>query len=290
MSGIASTLARASCQRGSRLTVAIATSPPQTCQRRSTSWIAWEQPNPSLYAPPPQPSQGDKTQQAAGKTQNTRSVGETVSAPATTAVARGSQEVSTSGKTVPLSIKAGTSGLPYSQSRSSHSQNKPDNNEGLPTTIIRIPGESATWPVETPEHPDQPRVRKTGPGPVHENEGPVRKEETPTPAPEPKKTGPKNTTERHILQIVSNLAFGLEALKQNPSLAHCTISFDKAIKKYMEGCQTRHEVIARAAELDAARRARDEQGRQEWRRFIREAVDSSRDEDESKGEGKREGE
>ncbi|KAI0835606.1 hypothetical protein F5Y06DRAFT_305841 [Hypoxylon sp. FL0890] len=279
MSGIISTLARASCQHGSRLAVAAS-----ACQRRSTSWIAWEQPNPSLYAPPPQAPVSNETQEASSKTQNTRSVGKAVTAPATTAVAGGSQEVSTSGKTVPSSIQAGTSRIHFSQTRSAHSKSKSEDHASLPTTLLRIPGESSTWPVETPEFPDQPRIRKTRT--VHENEGPVRKEETPAPASESEEAEPKDTKDRSILRVLSNIAFGLKALEQNPYSPHPVISFDKAIKKYMEGVQTRHEALARAKELHAARQAADEKDREEWRRVVKKALDTSID----KGQGEREGE
>ncbi|OTB07235.1 hypothetical protein M426DRAFT_8963 [Hypoxylon sp. CI-4A] len=179
MNTVASTIIRASCRSGSRVTAATA-SALQTTQRRSTSWIAWEQPNPALYAPPPRAPPANETQEAASKTQDTRSVGATVTAPATAVVmVGGSQEVSTSGKTIPSSIQAGTSRLPSSQTRSTHSQTPTADNDPacLPTTLLRIPGCTASWPGATPEHPDQKRVRVRT---VHEHSGPER----PPPPPE----------------------------------------------------------------------------------------------------------
>ncbi|OTA66821.1 hypothetical protein K449DRAFT_431154 [Hypoxylon sp. EC38] len=265
MSGIASTLARSGRQRGSRLAASAST--PSACHRRSTSWIAWEQPNPSLYGPPPQAPISNATQQAASKTQFTRNVGEAVTAPATAAVSGSSQEVSTSCSTVPLSIQAGASRVPLSQTRCSHSKAKAEKDPYLPTTLIRIPGETVTWPVEVSEHPDQPRVRKIRT--VHENEGPIRKEEVP--------------------HLTSNLTFGLEALDQNRSLSHPIISFEDAIKKYMDGVQTREEALARAKELDAALQEVDEKDRDEWHRTVKEALETSIYEAESKGMGGSEG-
>ncbi|KAI0145777.1 hypothetical protein F4776DRAFT_660655 [Hypoxylon sp. NC0597] len=287
MSGIASTLARGGRQRGSRLAVSAST--PSPCHRRSTSWIAWEQPNPSLYAPPPQASISNETQKAASKAQFTRNVGEAVTAPATAAVSGGSQEVSTSGKTVPLSIQAGASRVPFSQTRGSHSKTKPEKDPYLPTTLIRIPGETVTWPVEVSEHPDQPRVRKLRT--VHKNEGPIRKDEASfySSAPKSKDAKPQDTTERHMPHVTSNVAIGLDALEQNHSLARSIISFEDAIKKYMAGVQTREEALARAKELDAARQEMDEKDRDEWHRIVKEALETSIYKAESKGMGGNEG-
>ncbi|KAI1375854.1 hypothetical protein F4677DRAFT_460150 [Hypoxylon crocopeplum] len=148
MSAIVPTITRASRQGSLRLTAAAAS----TLQRRSTSWIAWEQPDPAVYARPP----SSETQQAAVASQTTRSVGETVTAPATAAVAGGSQEVSTSGKTAAPSIPANRT--PFGQTRSLQTQVEVV--EALPTTLLRIPGEIATWPGEPTAYPDQERVRK----------------------------------------------------------------------------------------------------------------------------------
>ncbi|OTA91860.1 hypothetical protein M434DRAFT_12856 [Hypoxylon sp. CO27-5] len=287
MSGIASTLSRGGRQRGSRLAAAAST--PSTCHRRSTSWIAWEQPNPSLYGPPPQAPISNGIQQTTSKTQFTRNVGEAVTAPATAAVSGGSQEVSTSGKTIPLSIQAGASRVPFSQTRCSHSKSKAEKDPYLPTTLIRIPGETVTWPVEASEHPDQPRIRKIRT--VHENEGPIRNEEASASysTHELNDAKFKGTTRRHTPQVASNLAFGLEALERDHTLSQPIISFEDAIKKYMDGVQTREEALARAKELDAARQEVDEKDRDEWHRIVKEALETSIYEAESKGMGGSEG-
>ncbi|KAI1410108.1 hypothetical protein F5Y13DRAFT_192589 [Hypoxylon sp. FL1857] len=279
MSAIASALARGGRRRG--LSLSVVPSALQACQRRSTSWIAWEQPDPSLYAPPPGAALSNEAQQAASVMQGARNIGETSTAPANSAIAGGSLEVFTSGKTVSSSIQAGTSLLPLSQTRRNHSKSKVENSPYLPTTLIRIPGEAATWPVEIPECPDQPRIRRIHT--AHENEGPIRKEETSTLIPKA-----KDTTERHILQTFANLTIGLEALEQNPILSHPIVSFEKAVKNYMNGVQTREEALARAKELEAARQVVDEKDRDEWRGVIKEALDTSIDKADS--EGKCEGE
>lgn len=153
----------------------------QRQQLRSTSWIAWEQPDPALYARP----LSNEKQHAARNNQEKRDVGESVTAPSTTAVGGGSQEVATSGKTLPPTVQGGT--LPFDQKRSLHThaesvEKKSDsenNDDGdvkagvdvnehehehedpyLPKTLLRIPGVSSTWPGEDSSTPDQKRVRK----------------------------------------------------------------------------------------------------------------------------------
>ncbi|KAI2785041.1 hypothetical protein F4815DRAFT_451177 [Daldinia loculata] len=90
---------------------------PQAYQHRSTSWVAWEQPNPALYTPPHAPPSSE-SRQAASNSQGTRNVGETGAAPATTTIVTGSREISTSEKIAPSSIQAGASRVPCSQTRS----------------------------------------------------------------------------------------------------------------------------------------------------------------------------
>ncbi|KAI5926444.1 hypothetical protein F4810DRAFT_539184 [Camillea tinctor] len=95
--------------------------PPVTmATTRSTSWIAFEQPNPSLYtsprlSPPKEPKEPNQTQtQTQGEqattitpqdsARGTRHVGEATVAPSTVALPASHQEVSTSGKTLPPTI------------------------------------------------------------------------------------------------------------------------------------------------------------------------------------------
>lgn len=135
-------------------------------QQRSTSWIAWEQPDPALYARPLSNGQ----QQTANTNQANRNVGESVTAPSTAAVGCGSQEVSTSGKTVPPTIQAGSSNISFTQKRMLQTASPSHNVEVqvqeakedsyLPKTLLCIPGVSSTWPHETEPTPTQKRVRK----------------------------------------------------------------------------------------------------------------------------------
>ncbi|KAF3064412.1 hypothetical protein GL218_01320 [Daldinia childiae] len=148
-------------QRGWRLLTIIL-----AYQRRSTSWVAWEQPNPALYTPPYAPPRSE-SQQATSKSQGTPTAGETSSVPKIATTVTGSQEISTSGKIAPSSIPAGASRTPYSQTRSIQTQS--EDTPLLPTTLLRIPGITATWPDKAPEHPDQLRVRKYASF-AHENE------------------------------------------------------------------------------------------------------------------------
>ncbi|KAI0603129.1 hypothetical protein F4775DRAFT_587655 [Biscogniauxia sp. FL1348] len=141
---------------------------------RNTSWIAWEQPNPALYAPRA-PSQkgheeGEKqtgTLSSQDSAWGSRQAGKTVVAPATAALPAGNQEVSTSGKIVPPTIQ--TSRTPFgSSSQQTRSLNtlRDENSNGahqLPTTHLCIAGHAATWPCDQPEVPYQKRVRKLSP-------------------------------------------------------------------------------------------------------------------------------
>ncbi|KAI1500980.1 hypothetical protein F5X99DRAFT_428955 [Biscogniauxia marginata] len=140
---------------------------------RNTSWIAWEQPNPAIYAKPPMSARqtGSGSQKQAGNNgdktsaSGTRPAGETVVAPSTVTMLAGSQEVSTSGKTAPPSIQAGSSRTPFSgpssqQTRAFRTQYDAGGHDYLPTTHLCIPGHAATWPCVQPEEPHQKRVRK----------------------------------------------------------------------------------------------------------------------------------
>ncbi|KAI1661875.1 hypothetical protein F4813DRAFT_385546 [Daldinia decipiens] len=142
-------------QRGWRLLTTILA--PRAYQHRSTSWVAWEQPNPALYTPP-HAAPSSASRQATSNSQGTRNVREAGTIPETATIVTRSQEISTSGKIPPPSIQANASRIPYSHTRSI--QTRSDNTPLLPTTLLRIPGVAATWPGEAPKHPDQPRVRK----------------------------------------------------------------------------------------------------------------------------------
>ncbi|KAI2639939.1 hypothetical protein GGS26DRAFT_587390 [Hypomontagnella submonticulosa] len=239
MSASASKLARAGRRHGSRISAT--TLAPQPCQRRYTSWIAWEQPNPALYAPPTRGAPTNETQQAASKSQGTRNVGKAVTAPATTVVAGGIQEVSTSGKTVPPSIQAGISRAPYSQTRSIRTQANSNKNEiYLPTTLLRIPGMTVTWPEETPAYSDQARVRKLRT--VHQHGGPSREQ---TPLPDLRET--LQRVEAHRASRPAHIAFGSPALKEG---SYATVNFGVVLKKYMDGVRERAELAAAAAKKE----------------------------------------
>ncbi|KAI1641012.1 hypothetical protein F4809DRAFT_637141 [Biscogniauxia mediterranea] len=146
-----------------------------TSHSRNTSWIAWEQPNPALYAPRA-PSQqghqgGEKKQIGTISSQDsawgTRQAGKTVVAPATAALPVGNQEVSTSGKTVPPTIQTSRTpfGHPSQQTRALNTLRGANSNDvhRLPSTHLCIPGHAATWPCDQPEVPYQERVRKLSP-------------------------------------------------------------------------------------------------------------------------------
>ncbi|KAI0377862.1 hypothetical protein F5Y04DRAFT_284532 [Hypomontagnella monticulosa] len=207
---------------------------------RSTSWIAWEQPNPALYAPPPHGPPTSETQGAASKSQDTRDVGESVTAPATTVVAGGIQEVSTSGKTVPSSIQAGSSRAPYSQTRSM--QTYPRITFALPTTLICIPGVTATWPGEAPTRPQQPRIRTRKLRTVHKNGGPDR----------------ECALQPELLETLKrceaqHLAFALKEGGVCPG-----IIFGVAVKKYMDGVRARAEAEEKEKEKEKEKQKREE--------------------------------
>ncbi|KAI1384858.1 uncharacterized protein F4822DRAFT_446035 [Hypoxylon trugodes] len=235
MSAISSRLTRAGRQLGSR--IANTTSAPQICHRRSTSWIAWEQPNPALYGPPIQALPSNETQQNASTAQNTRNVGGSVTAPATTAVAGGSQEVSTSGKTVPSSIQAGSSRIPFNQTRSIKTKS-----DQLPTTLIRVPGVTSTWPGEKPTHPDQQRVRKQVV--VHEHGGPSR-EENPEPELEDILT---RIDAENAPQINFEEMLGPYGMRRSDGGSYPDYAFEEVTRQYIDILRNLEEVKKTMAE------------------------------------------
>ncbi|KAI0846082.1 hypothetical protein F5Y00DRAFT_264975 [Daldinia vernicosa] len=133
---------------------------PQAYQHRSTSWIAWEQPNPALYTPL-HAAPSSESRQVASNSQGARNVGDTGVASATAAIVTSSQEISTSGKIAPSSIQASASHFPYSQTRSVQTQS--ENTWLLPTTLLRIPGVTATWPTKAPDREESSEVRRFRP-------------------------------------------------------------------------------------------------------------------------------
>ncbi|KAI2615506.1 hypothetical protein GGR54DRAFT_642268 [Hypoxylon sp. NC1633] len=205
---------------------------PQTVQRRSTSWIAWEQPNPALYARPP----SSEKQQAANSAQDTRPVGENVTAPASTAVVGGSQEVSTSGKTVPPTIQAGSSRTPFTQSRSlqtSTAQPEQHNSHPrLPTTLLRIPGITTTWPDTPSTHPDQKRVRKQQ---INDGHG-THTTKTPDPSPRHRVKKPGHAQGR-ALHLASRIAHRLHVLRASPDSPFHALGF----QEHLDGVRARAE-------------------------------------------------
>ncbi|KAI1107186.1 hypothetical protein F4804DRAFT_352729 [Jackrogersella minutella] len=273
MSPIISTVTRAGRQRGSQLIVA--------ASRRSTSWIAWEQPNPALYARPQQTTPSNETQKAASNDPGTRNVGETTVAPSTASVGAGSQEVSTSGKTVPSSIQAGSSRVPFSQTRSVHSKTTSSDLSHLPTTILRIDGMTASWPGESPEHPDQQRVRKQRI--VHDQAVQVQSEEA---------SEANHKSGNRIFRVLSSITSTIEAFKENPYTARPVLPFDRAIDKYM------NNVKLNAQELEAHEASKDlelfrqymEEERQKQQRVFDESIAEvsplSLDKDDVKGKGR----
>ncbi|KAI1777770.1 hypothetical protein F4818DRAFT_456812 [Hypoxylon cercidicola] len=259
MSTVVPTLVRVGRQGNSRLAIVTKTAQVAvTSQRRSTSWIAWELPNPALYAPPPGATPSNETQQAASKIQDTRSVGKTVTAPSTVAVAGGSQEVSVSGKTVPLSIKAGSTRIPSGQTRSVQTQSRP--HEGvdgwmLPTTLIRIPKMTSTWPDEKPVHPDQKRVRKYYEVQALRKSGDTQSKQSATTLNRRNSLDGKAST---LLRTISSVLFGLQALKEFPESSYPSVSFRQAILTYMDGVHSREEAAAAVKDLEEALRSVNE--------------------------------
>ncbi|KAI1085605.1 hypothetical protein F5B20DRAFT_575113 [Whalleya microplaca] len=150
MSATVRSLMRSSHVCGSRRAIVTPT------RRRSISWMAFEQPNPALYMPPPRAPQSQDTKQTT-TTQPTRKAGEsiippatTITPPKTTIVAGGSQEVSTSSKTAKPSLQAARPHLPLTQVRN-YGPECDFQRLMLPCTLLRIPDHPATWPCEPDE-------------------------------------------------------------------------------------------------------------------------------------------
>ncbi|XDG01325.1 hypothetical protein ABKA04_000940 [Annulohypoxylon sp. FPYF3050] len=297
MSAITSTVVRAGLRRGIQ-----ANAFSSACQKRSVSWMPWEpdwakpkltldQDDPVFNLPPPE----DTTSKAEDKkllteesnTQAVRKVGEAVVAPATTTVGAGTQEVSTSGKTVPPSIQAGSVRIPSTQSRSMHTASgsaAPSSAPALlhlPTTLLRIPDMPSTWPGETPPHPDQPRVRKRRMELIHAY--------TSTPQPFlPDSTGIPYMPSPHVLHAL----FPSIDTDPNPSL-----TFEKAVAKYMDGIKAREEALVaveESADPEISRQVLAEVEEVQWRRVVWAALENlpkfpeknDKDEGKEKGKGK----
>ncbi|KAI1476845.1 hypothetical protein K445DRAFT_17400 [Daldinia sp. EC12] len=131
---------------------------PRMYQHRSTSWVAWEQPNPALYKPP-RASISTESRPGASHAQDAHDIGETVNTRATVTVGAGSQEISSTGKMAPPSIQvAGAGPTPRYEIRAVQTQT--ESLPLFPTTLLCIPGVTATWPCDAPEHPHQQRVRR----------------------------------------------------------------------------------------------------------------------------------
>ncbi|KAK6950513.1 hypothetical protein Daesc_008841 [Daldinia eschscholtzii] len=131
---------------------------PRMYQHRSTSWVAWEQPNPALYKPP-RASISTESRPGASHAQDAHDIGETINSRATVTAGAGSQEISSTGKMAsPSTQVAGAGPTPPYQIRAV--QTETESPLLLPTTLLCIPGMTATWPCDAPEHPHQQRVRK----------------------------------------------------------------------------------------------------------------------------------
>ncbi|KAI1463304.1 uncharacterized protein F4812DRAFT_463839 [Daldinia caldariorum] len=148
---------------------------PRPSQQRHTSWIAWEQPDPALYSPPHVPlstaSRKGVSDPAAQYPCNiveqnttTTTTTETV---AVVVAGADSREISPSDTIASSPIPEYTSPSPvpvpqtYHQKRSMQMHTESPARPLPPTTLLRILGETATWPSDKPELPHQPRVRKS---------------------------------------------------------------------------------------------------------------------------------
>ncbi|KAI1337835.1 hypothetical protein F5Y15DRAFT_145784 [Xylariaceae sp. FL0016] len=136
--------------------------------QRSTSWIAFEQPDPSLYAAPAPTPPAAKAPKTTSNTQGNRQIGDSATAPATPSIlASNTQHISVSGEVARSNIApsgstrmrttcaqlspSGSISHSYTQKRfikSAGSQNQETAAPYLlPTTRIEIPGEPATFGV-----------------------------------------------------------------------------------------------------------------------------------------------
>ncbi|KAI0883343.1 uncharacterized protein GGS22DRAFT_195138 [Annulohypoxylon maeteangense] len=329
MSAITSVLVRRTgLNRGGIRVTAIASA----SQRRSTSWIPWEQPNPTLYmqqpnqAHPKDPltdteSPPEETLTDTLPTNNVRKVGEATVAPATATVGPGTQEVSTSGKTVPSSIQAGSIRVPSTQTRTMHTASGSTSSTPtsapallhLPTTLLRIPGVPATWPGETPPHPDQPRIRKQRITVIHEF-GSYRAPTLPsrpvisslplsTPTKQPTGEDQNEEVEKGDDKALPTLQIHhtIPPIDFDP---HPSLTFEKAVARYMDGVKEREEALAavelhsEGGDLEISRRALAEVEKAQWGNVVLAALgnlpvlpekgeeEKSKDEKEGKGEDK----
>ncbi|KAL7626786.1 hypothetical protein AAE478_003560 [Parahypoxylon ruwenzoriense] len=267
MSARASLLSAAGRISGSRS--ALFTSTPQ---RRSTSWIAFEQPNPALYAKQPPSSSGNNQQQAAAETQGTRNIGETVSAPGTAAT-----------KLAPPSIQAESSHVLFSQTRGlqTESQAPPPQSDAslLPTTLLRIPGVTATWPAEASVHPDQKRVRKqrvintsdeapSSSSPLEQK--PQEKEHASSPDNENPAAKEPEQQEGRIERVLSHVSAGLKALRENSSIMpRAQDLYEQGVREYASVVASAGAVVESQKDIKLGRSLVDEEDRKEWRRITR---------------------
>ncbi|KAI0911459.1 hypothetical protein F4823DRAFT_304018 [Ustulina deusta] len=147
---------------------------------RHISWMPFEQPDPSLYPPPPslqpkRPAAAEVVSSAGGPISQTAVIGRMGTSPST---ARAHEDPA-SGKPVPASVPASamqTGPTPLSQvqkrtlttatiQQQKHTDEKESRSQSTsapavskpvapPLTLhIRMPGHPATWPVQKPEYP-----------------------------------------------------------------------------------------------------------------------------------------
>lgn len=233
-------------------------------------------------------TQKPKTAAAASKTHDKRSVGKTTTAPATAAVGPvGSQEVSVSGKTVPSSIRAGSSHIPSSssssssgtqnQARSAHTATGPvrvrDSGKYswlLPTTLLRIPDIVSTWPTSSEEteswseyqkkkEQEQKELRTDT---VYKNQGPVSRQLAAAGDGVQSCDTSSSYLDEETLALISTtstLMATLQALEKNPEATYPMTAFCQAILKYLDGAKSCEEADALTKALvDAFRVANEE--------------------------------
>ncbi|KAI1213529.1 uncharacterized protein F4807DRAFT_456875 [Annulohypoxylon truncatum] len=305
MSSISSNLVRAGLPRGIRITTV---STPY--QHRSISWMPWEQPNPKLYIdqsdpvynlPPPEDpakktdagAEAKKSHADTTGTQDVRKAGEAAVAPGTAAVgAGGKQEVSTSGKTVPTSIQAGSLRIPSTQTRSMHtaSGGTPSSAPALlylPTTLLRIPGMPSTWPGESPQSPDQPRIRKRRMEVIHEFSSKPQQLIRAAAAITTTASGSPSEDNKSTRQVLETLGDMTSASPQTYNEddngddgdldPNTSLSFEKAVARYMEGVKAREEALAvadQSGDPAVSRQVLDEVERNQWRRVVWAALEN----------------
>ncbi|KAI1457783.1 hypothetical protein F4805DRAFT_427349 [Annulohypoxylon moriforme] len=258
----------------------------QASQRRSVSWIPWEQPNPQLYMnqndpvhqiQPPEDSPTDtnssdkQTPTDTPSTQDVPKVDETTDTPTTTTVGTGNQEVSKSGKTAPPSFYIRNFKFPDIQKRSMHTDRGGSSGNGSaptsaplalhppPTTLLRIPDMPSTWPGEESPYPDQPRVRKQRINVLHELSSLARFTNTTPTSTNPTTNSPTNSKEEEQPTIfpdtlcppIQQVLNDIYPVNLDPNTS---LTFEEAVARYMEGVKER-EAIRAAEEECAAREA-----------------------------------